>query len=339
MTEDKNISNAQDGDHEVEKDNDVKEKEESKDGDGSENEGAGDSDSQPPLTRSLKRKRRRESVADAPSTPSTPTIIRPPRRTSRRSSVDISKVTVKTEEEERTGEGSSEGGEKRRGRSSAMKASSSSNTSRTSAPGWLTDSDASMSRASPDRDEDVSDDESISSASGGAIIAQGAGEAGPLIEIVYGAEVATVSIKKELMLEAVSNICAHKYAFIFLDPVSLDEAEDYDDIVRVRVDLQQIQKEIENEELTTVTDLYWKVLLMLQNAFMYNNPDSDVVKMAENLKKFAVKEIESIVEQVAALPPPTRSTPPTSSSSSSSSGPAAGVRKGRRRASLRSSKS
>jgi len=109
--------------------------------------------------------------------------------------------------------------------------------------------------------------------------------------------------KAELM-RVWKNIASHKYAGPFKQPVAIDEAPDYDIIIKRRMDLSTIKKRLEDGIITTTTEFYRDLLLMFQNALIYNTKDSDVYIMASKLKEFATKEMESVFHTEESLKEP-----------------------------------
>mmetsp|Transcript_3270 Transcript_3270/g.4273 ORF Transcript_3270/g.4273 Transcript_3270/m.4273 type:complete len:163 (-) Transcript_3270:33-521(-) len=101
--------------------------------------------------------------------------------------------------------------------------------------------------------------------------------------------------RKEEILAIIESLISHKYGYVFEAPVSADEAEDYDEVVKFRVDLSGIREKVLKGQIETILDFYWHILLMFQNAFMYNAPGSDIVVLTNNIKRAAVKEIEQVL--------------------------------------------
>mmetsp|Transcript_9910 Transcript_9910/g.13613 ORF Transcript_9910/g.13613 Transcript_9910/m.13613 type:complete len:498 (-) Transcript_9910:187-1680(-) len=117
----------------------------------------------------------------------------------------------------------------------------------------------------------------------------------------------TVEVKKEkaskhankgdtvrTLLDTLKKISAHKYAHVFKQPVSLEEAPDYDEIIKQRMDLSTIKKNLVDGKITTTQEFWRDLLLMFQNAMIYNMKGSEIYNMAVKLKKFSAKEMEPI---------------------------------------------
>ncbi|XP_020629185.1 bromodomain-containing protein 8-like isoform X1 [Orbicella faveolata] len=97
--------------------------------------------------------------------------------------------------------------------------------------------------------------------------------------------------KKSIMLvwRAAAN---HKYANVFLHPVTDDEAPGYHSIVFRPMDLLTIKKNIENGTIRTTSEFQRDMMLMFQNALMYNSADHDVYRMAEEMRDDVMEQIQ-----------------------------------------------
>ncbi|XP_058961919.1 bromodomain-containing protein 8-like isoform X3 [Pocillopora verrucosa] len=100
--------------------------------------------------------------------------------------------------------------------------------------------------------------------------------------------------KKSIMLvwRAAAN---HKYANVFLHPVTDDEAPGYHGIVFRPMDLSTIKKNIENGTIRTTSEFQRDMMLMFQNALMYNSADHDVYRMAEEMRDDVMEQIQSYI--------------------------------------------
>nr|XP_049695698.1 bromodomain-containing protein 8 isoform X1 [Helicoverpa armigera]XP_049695699.1 bromodomain-containing protein 8 isoform X2 [Helicoverpa armigera] len=88
--------------------------------------------------------------------------------------------------------------------------------------------------------------------------------------------------KKSVML-VYSRLCAHKYASLFLRPISDDEAPGYSMVVKRPMDLSTIRRNIDNGVIRTTEQFQRDVLLMLSNALMYNSSEHSVYTMAKEM--------------------------------------------------------
>ncbi|XP_067129377.1 bromodomain-containing protein 8-like [Centruroides vittatus] len=100
--------------------------------------------------------------------------------------------------------------------------------------------------------------------------------------------------KKAIML--VWNAAAnHKYANTFLHPVTDDVAPGYHSIVYRPMDLSAIKKNIENGIIKTTMEFQRDMMLMFQNAVMYNSSDHDVFHMAVEMQKEVMEHIQDFL--------------------------------------------
>ncbi|KAJ8025747.1 Bromodomain-containing protein 8 [Holothuria leucospilota] len=102
------------------------------------------------------------------------------------------------------------------------------------------------------------------------------------------------SWKKAIMLvwrEAAS----HKYANLFLHPVTDEIAPGYSSTVYRGMDLSTIKKNIENGTIKTTKAFQRDIMLMFQNAIMYNRSDHDVYRMACDMQTDVLKIIEEFL--------------------------------------------
>ncbi|KAL4231686.1 Bromodomain-containing protein 8 [Mactra antiquata] len=100
--------------------------------------------------------------------------------------------------------------------------------------------------------------------------------------------------KKSIML--VWRIAAnHKYANVFLHPVTDDIAPGYSSVVRRPKDLTMIKRQIENGTIRTTTEFQRDMMLMFTNAIMYNNSNHDVYRMAIEMYNDVLEHIEQYV--------------------------------------------
>ncbi|XP_028158476.1 bromodomain-containing protein 8 isoform X2 [Ostrinia furnacalis] len=96
--------------------------------------------------------------------------------------------------------------------------------------------------------------------------------------------------KKSVML-VYSRLCAHKYASLFLRPISDEEAPGYSTVVKRPMDLTAIRRNIENGVIRTTAEFQRDVLLMLSNALMYNSSEHSVYCMAKEMHEEAAGQL------------------------------------------------
>jgi len=88
---------------------------------------------------------------------------------------------------------------------------------------------------------------------------------------------------------------SHKFANIFLHPVTDEEAPGYSSIIFRPMDLSLIKKNIETGVITTTVEFQRDIMLMFQNALMYNRREHDVYQMANEMRKDVVEQIQSYI--------------------------------------------
>ncbi|XP_046899162.1 bromodomain-containing protein 8 isoform X2 [Hypomesus transpacificus] len=100
--------------------------------------------------------------------------------------------------------------------------------------------------------------------------------------------------KKAIMLvwRAAAN---HRYANVFLQPVTDDIAPGYHSIVHRPMDLSTIKKSIETGLIRTTAEFQRDIMLMFQNAVMYNSSDHDVFHMALEMQRDVLEQIQQFL--------------------------------------------
>lgn len=112
--------------------------------------------------------------------------------------------------------------------------------------------------------------------------------------------------KKSVML-VYSRLATHKYASLFLKPITNDQAPGYHNTVYRPMDLQTIRKNIETGAIRTTAEFQRDVLLMFNNAIMYNKTNDHVYNMAKQMQQESLQQIQ-ILLQVGSDAPPRRET-------------------------------
>ncbi|KAG8966097.1 hypothetical protein FRC03_012509 [Tulasnella sp. 419] len=78
-------------------------------------------------------------------------------------------------------------------------------------------------------------------------------------------------------------ISQHRNGNIFHNPIKLSDAPDYPDMVKRPMDLKTIKTKIKDGTIKDSQDFQRDIYLMYANAIMYNRPDSDISRMAEEM--------------------------------------------------------
>ncbi|VDK81478.1 unnamed protein product [Litomosoides sigmodontis] len=97
--------------------------------------------------------------------------------------------------------------------------------------------------------------------------------------------------QKALMVTAWRMVSSHRHAAIFAHPVSDRDARGYSKIVKSRMDLGTLKKQLDGGNLSGMSDFKRNVLLMFANAVMFNSTGHDVNYYA---KEMAVDTLSSL---------------------------------------------
>ncbi|KAK3095514.1 hypothetical protein FSP39_015554 [Pinctada imbricata] len=100
--------------------------------------------------------------------------------------------------------------------------------------------------------------------------------------------------KKSIML-VWRSAANHKYANVFLHPVTNEIAPGYTTVVQRPMDLSLIKKKVESGEIRTTVEFQRDMMLMFTNAIMYNSSNHDVHKMATIMYDEVLQQIEQYV--------------------------------------------
>uniref|UniRef100_A0A3P9BDH9 Bromo domain-containing protein n=1 Tax=Maylandia zebra TaxID=106582 RepID=A0A3P9BDH9_9CICH len=92
-----------------------------------------------------------------------------------------------------------------------------------------------------------------------------------------------------------ANIVFLRYASVFLQPVSDDIAPGYHSIVHRPMDLSAIKKNIESGVIRTTAEFQRDIMLMFQNAVMYNSSDHDVYHMALEMQRDVLEHVQQFL--------------------------------------------
>lgn len=103
------------------------------------------------------------------------------------------------------------------------------------------------------------------------------------------------SWKKSIML-VYNRLATHKYASLFLRPITNEQARGYHSVIHRPMDLSTIKKNIESGQLRTTVEFQRDMMLMFQNAIMYNNSTTLVYEMAKTMQSECIQHIQLMVE-------------------------------------------
>jgi bromodomain-containing protein 8 len=91
----------------------------------------------------------------------------------------------------------------------------------------------------------------------------------------------------------------HKYSSLFTYPVTDDEAKGYSTVVYRPIDLTMIRRRIENGTIRSTVEFQHEMMLLFQNAIMYNNVRHEVHQMAVEMQKEILDSIDDFIETQA----------------------------------------
>ncbi|OMJ23108.1 Bromodomain-containing protein 8 [Smittium culicis] len=92
------------------------------------------------------------------------------------------------------------------------------------------------------------------------------------------------------------DINAHRLGSVFATAIKDVDAPRYSEAIKFPLDLKLIKNRIRDNEITSTNEFYREILLMFQNALMYNHETSQVYKMTLEI----IPDAKSIIEQLAA---------------------------------------
>ncbi|XP_057340360.1 bromodomain-containing protein 8-like [Microplitis mediator] len=100
---------------------------------------------------------------------------------------------------------------------------------------------------------------------------------------------------KKAVLLVYQRFTQHKYASIFLRPITEDHAPGYHSVIFRPMDLSTIKKNIENGTIRSTMHFQRDVMLMFQNALMYNKRNTLIYKMAMSMQEDCLQEFQMLV--------------------------------------------
>ncbi|EFA81845.1 bromodomain-containing protein [Heterostelium album PN500] len=117
---------------------------------------------------------------------------------------------------------------------------------------------------------------------------------------------------------------SHRYASIFRYPITHDEAPDYDEYIKHRMDLTTLKKNLDDGLYSNSSEFNGDLQLIFSNAMEYNAPNSEIYNYAVSMKKYTDKEMDMILTTENMLH--NTGTTPLRSSRSSSTTPSPSIR-------------
>ncbi|KAA8586980.1 hypothetical protein FQN60_000816 [Etheostoma spectabile] len=113
----------------------------------------------------------------------------------------------------------------------------------------------------------------------------------------YSLHTASSSLQLHTTAESIpsSPASSQLYANVFLQPVTDEIAPGYHSIVQRPMDLAAIKKNIETGVIRTTAEFQRDIMLMFQNAVMYNSLDHDVYHMALEMQRDVLEQIQQFL--------------------------------------------
>mmetsp|Transcript_8335 Transcript_8335/g.12341 ORF Transcript_8335/g.12341 Transcript_8335/m.12341 type:complete len:639 (-) Transcript_8335:12-1928(-) len=117
---------------------------------------------------------------------------------------------------------------------------------------------------------------------------------------------------KKMLLKTLGNhliaeLSSQKNAWPFLEPIDADALElyDYHMVIKEPMDLKTLGEELRQDKITTFEKFVERANLIFKNCYLYNRPDSEIVKMAKDLETSFLEKVidlEKIVEMKSRTP-------------------------------------
>ncbi|KAH0558078.1 bromodomain-containing protein 8-like [Cotesia glomerata] len=100
---------------------------------------------------------------------------------------------------------------------------------------------------------------------------------------------------KKAVLLVYQRFTQHKYASLFSKPITEEQAPGYHSVIFRPMDLLTIKKNIENGTIRSTMHFQRDVMLMFQNALMYNKQTNHIHKMAMEMQEDCLQEFQMLV--------------------------------------------
>ncbi|CAK8675976.1 unnamed protein product [Clavelina lepadiformis] len=114
--------------------------------------------------------------------------------------------------------------------------------------------------------------------------------------------------KKSIMI-LWKQVASHRYASLFLQPVTDDIAPNYSNTVYRAMDLSTLKKNLETGVVRTTSDFQRDLMLMFQNALMYNSHEHDVYKMTLEMQNDVMDQVAQFLATQLMMETTKQSTP------------------------------
>ncbi|KAL0281440.1 UNVERIFIED_CONTAM: hypothetical protein PYX00_002427 [Menopon gallinae] len=101
---------------------------------------------------------------------------------------------------------------------------------------------------------------------------------------------------KKVAMFVYTRLAGHKFASLFLKPITDDQAPGYSSIVRRPMDLSSVKRNIELGNIRTTAEFQRDVMLMFTNALMYNERDHHVYTMAMEMQADSKEHFQMLLQ-------------------------------------------
>ncbi|XP_075825141.1 bromodomain-containing protein 8-like isoform X1 [Microtus pennsylvanicus] len=127
----------------------------------------------------------------------------------------------------------------------------------------------------------------------------------PLVDILYncpnssqlsdlsqGDPIQDHSLFKKTLLQVWKMIASHRFSSPFLKPVSEKQAPGYKDVVKRPMDLTTLKRNLSKGRIHTMAEFQRDLMLMFQNAVMYNDSDHHIYHMAVEMQREVLEQMQ-----------------------------------------------
>ncbi|XP_063101504.1 bromodomain-containing protein 8-like [Cavia porcellus] len=97
---------------------------------------------------------------------------------------------------------------------------------------------------------------------------------------------------KKTLLLVWKMVASHRFSSPFLKPVSEKQAPGYNDVVKRPMDLTSLKRNLSKGRIRTMAQFLRDLMLMFQNAVMYNDSDHHVYHMAVEMQREVLEQIQ-----------------------------------------------
>ncbi|CAO2593632.1 Bromodomain-containing protein 8 [Lemmus lemmus] len=97
---------------------------------------------------------------------------------------------------------------------------------------------------------------------------------------------------KKTLLQVWKMIASHRFSSPFLKPVSEKQAPGYKDMVKRPMDLTTLKRNLSKGRIHTMAEFQRDLMLIFQNAMMYNDSDHQIYRMAMEMQREVLEKMQ-----------------------------------------------